>query len=58
MVVLVVLSPLATEQLVAITNTLKKIKQLLDYKTTYLDATIQYHVLDMILNVIIMHCMF
>ncbi len=49
--VLMALSSIAIEQSKGTTNTREKAKQLLDYLATYLDATIRFCALDMILNV-------
>jgi hypothetical protein len=45
------LSPIASKQAHGTENTMQKTKQLLDYLATHFDATVQIHVLDMILNI-------
>ncbi len=45
------LSSIAIEQSKGMRNTMEKAKQLLDYLATYPDATIQFRVSDMIMNV-------
>ncbi len=42
---------MAVEQSKGTTNTMAKVKQLLDYFATYLEATIRFQASDMILNV-------
>jgi hypothetical protein len=49
--VLMALSLIAIKQWKGTTNMMQKAKQLLDYLVTYLDATIRFKALDMILNV-------
>jgi hypothetical protein len=49
--VLMALSSIAIEQTKGTTNTLEKVKQLLDYLATNPDATIQYRTSNMIMNV-------
>jgi hypothetical protein len=49
--VLMALSSIAIKQLKGTTNKMQKAKQLLDYHTTYPDATIQFKASDMILNI-------
>ena len=48
---LVALSTLATQQTKATTDTMGKLKQLMDYCHTYQNATIRYNRSDMILKV-------
>ncbi len=45
------LSTIASEQAHVTKNTMQKIKQLLDYLATQLEATVRIHVSDMILNI-------
>ena len=44
------LSTISSEQAKAIKTTLKNVHQVLDYLATKLDATIKFHVSDMVLN--------
>ncbi len=46
-----VLSSIAIKQSIGMTNTMAKVKQLLDYLATYPNATIRFCASDMIMNV-------
>ncbi len=45
------LSTIASKLAHGTKNTMQKMKQLLDYLATHLDKTVQFHALDMILNI-------
>ncbi len=45
------LRTIASKQAHSTKNTMQKTKQLLDYLATHSDATLQFHALDMILNI-------
>jgi hypothetical protein len=45
------LSTIASEQAHGTKNRMQKNKQLLDYLATHSDTTVQFHTLDMILNI-------
>jgi hypothetical protein len=49
--VLMAISTIANEQTQSTENTMQKTKQILDYLATHSDATVQFHELDMILNI-------
>ena len=49
--VLMALSTIASEQSKGTKNTMLKIKRLLDYLATHLDATVRFHASDMIFNI-------
>ena len=49
--VLMALSMIASEQAHGMKITMRKTKQLLDYLATHLEATIRFHVSDMVLNI-------